>query len=166
MQDIKMPLRKTQLNIIISMNTCINVNVPVQRKFISQEVQNLIEAQKAVWKIKKKQLLSLQAKDRLIHRYLHSLQCNNSWEIMPPSREWCRILEHSCSLFSHLVFFWFCKTSSCKKTLERSGLSTFSALGPRKLLLCVTCAKYCCRMLGLDGGKCFFVCVKRDCSRC
>ena len=49
----------------------------------------------AVQKIQTKQLLSLQAKDRLVHR---RLPCNNSREITPPGRELCRILDHSSLL--------------------------------------------------------------------
>ena len=115
----------------------------------------------AVQKIQTKQLLSLQAKDRLVHRRLPVL-CNNSREITPPSRELCRILDHSSLLIQPPVPLLPLQDLQRQKNLgpfrsERPGLMTFSALGPHKLSLCRHVRKkLCCRMLGSDARKWFF----------
>lgn len=90
----------------------------------------------AVQKIQTKQLLSLQAKDSLVH--LLSLPCNNSREITPPSRELCRILDHSSLLIQPPVPLLPLQDLQWRKNLgpfrsERPGLMTFSALGPHCL---------------------------------
>ena len=114
----------------------------------------------AVQKIQTKQLLSLQAKDRLVHRL--PVPCNNSREITPPSRELCRILDHSSLPIQPPVPLLPLQDLQWRKNLgpfrsERPGLMTFSALGPHKLSLCRHVRKkLCCRMLGSDAGKWFF----------
>ena len=115
----------------------------------------------AVQKIQTKQLLSLQAKDRLVHRRL-PVPCNNSREITPTGRELCRILDHSSLLIQPPVPLLSLQDLQWQKNLgpfrsERPGLMTFSSLGPHKLLLCRHLhEKLRCRMLGSDAGKCFF----------
>ena len=75
---------------------------------------------KAARKVQKKQPFSLQAKDRLAHSCLHSLQCNNTRGNNATQQ---RVMQNfrSLSLFSRLFLFLLCNNSRGEETSDISG---------------------------------------------
>jgi len=129
--------------------------IPIPARCISllQEVQNLIEAQKSGPENIKETAAFTSNERQAVH------PSNNSREIITSrdSRELWRISDHSLLHNQPPVPLTTSGKNLGPFRSKRCGLTTFSVWSLHKLLLSHHMRKMCCRMLGLDDGKCFFL---------
>lgn len=135
-------------------------DLPARCISLLQEVKDLIEARSSGPE-NTDETAAFSSSERQARSSSSTRTVDNSREITPPSRELCRILDHSSLLIQPPVPLLPLQDLQPRKNLgpfrsERPGLMTFSALGPHKLSLCRHVRKkLCCRMLGSDAGKWF-----------